>query len=341
MHSCELRKRVGRLYMEVINQENQRSGNIELYRCLLMFGICFLHVLGYSGYNLLNVCGCLAWCVNAFAFITGWYGTSFKILKVAKLYGVALIAFPVGMLFGHLVCGVTLEDVLLLSWKAFLGLKFLHWYVICMCFAPIIDCALNKFKESRQLRDIKFMIPFFVMCFSWSWLTDFNFSRPFIPCLDGLGGYTYLSIVAAYAFGRICRHLELDKKIGTRNLLRVLIVCMIPAYFRVATYASIFANMIAASTFLLFARMKRSGRLVSKAAVLIGPSTFAIFLMHSQFWFYKNISAWCHNVYNGDNSFISFFVCFLFGVVVFFGALILDIPRRLVVILLRTSGVVP
>ena len=245
--------------MQVTNRENKRFGNIELFRCLLMFGICLLHVLGYSGYNLLNVCGCLAWCVNGFAFITGWYGTSFKIWKVAKLYGVALVAFPIGMLFGHFACGVALEEVLCLSWKAFLGLKFLHWYVICMCFAPIIDCACDKVKASGQLRDIKFMIPFLVVCFLWSYLTDFNFARPFIPCLDGLGGYSYLSIIAVYAFGRICRHLELDKKLNTKTLLLILAVSMIPAYYRIATYASIFANMIAASTFLLFARMKCRG----------------------------------------------------------------------------------
>ena len=78
----------------------KRNASIEFYRVMLMFGICFLHAVGFGGHGEPWVCNVFASCVVGFVFISGWFGVRFSWGKIAKLYGVGMYA---AVVFGILV----------------------------------------------------------------------------------------------------------------------------------------------------------------------------------------------------------------------------------------------
>lgn len=51
-----------------------RDGAVELLRVLLVFGICLLHSFGQSAVKCRMGEQVLLWVVDAFVFISGWYG---------------------------------------------------------------------------------------------------------------------------------------------------------------------------------------------------------------------------------------------------------------------------
>ena len=66
-----------------------RNSSIDIYRCLLMLGICMLHAMAQAGHNVPWVANLLSWCVTGFAFISGWFGIRFSAGKLIKLYGIS------------------------------------------------------------------------------------------------------------------------------------------------------------------------------------------------------------------------------------------------------------
>ena len=77
-----------------IREDKVRISGIELYRALLMFGICLLHTVsqGNGGVGSAVVCSVLQACVCGFVFISGWFGIRFRPAKLVRLYGVGVFA---------------------------------------------------------------------------------------------------------------------------------------------------------------------------------------------------------------------------------------------------------
>ena len=67
-----------------------RNPAVDVYRCIIMFGICLLHAITQGGHNQPYIANCLLWCVPAFAFISGWFGVRFSGGKLIKLYSNSL-----------------------------------------------------------------------------------------------------------------------------------------------------------------------------------------------------------------------------------------------------------
>ena len=76
----------------------KRNPAIELFRVLLMFGICLLHVQTAAGGGRLT--SVLVSCVPGFVMISGWFGIHFSWRKIFMLYGVAVYASLVIPLVG-------------------------------------------------------------------------------------------------------------------------------------------------------------------------------------------------------------------------------------------------
>jgi len=70
----------------------KRNPSIELYRCLLMYGICLLHAVTQCGHNVPWLANVLTTCVVGFVFISGWFGVKFTWWKLVKLYGIGTYA---------------------------------------------------------------------------------------------------------------------------------------------------------------------------------------------------------------------------------------------------------
>jgi len=72
--------------MSCTNVKPERNPAIELYRVMLMFGICVLHSITQCGHNIPWIANILLSCVVGFVFITGWFGVKFSWWKIIKLY---------------------------------------------------------------------------------------------------------------------------------------------------------------------------------------------------------------------------------------------------------------
>ena len=63
----------------------KRDARIEFFRCMLMFGICLLHTVGNSGHNDYWLSSMLAFCVDGFVLISGYFGIKFSWKKILSL----------------------------------------------------------------------------------------------------------------------------------------------------------------------------------------------------------------------------------------------------------------
>ena len=124
--------------------KSKRNPSIELYRILLMFGICWLHCLCQGAWCGMWPRWVLSACVPGFVFISGYFGVKFSVSKALRLYSVpiyaSLLAPFVGGAFLH---GCYWKEVVRV-WHADGGFWFVHAYVILTILAPLI----NKFFEN-------------------------------------------------------------------------------------------------------------------------------------------------------------------------------------------------
>ena len=116
----------------------KRNASLELFRCLLMFGI----VLGHSAYqcgHVLKIGSLTDWTVCGFVFLSGWFGIKFSWSKIAKLIALGVWCALVGNMIG----GETNPLVAMLGAKSY-AYWFLWAYIILMMFAPIINAAFEN-----------------------------------------------------------------------------------------------------------------------------------------------------------------------------------------------------
>ena len=129
---------------------HKRDTSIELYRVMLMFGICLLH--GFSQGAFVYVCPTrvLSLCLTAFVFISGWYGIKFSWRKVISLIGIGWYCRYVGCIVYALLAGMDLPSLnpihALLATKVY---WFLWAYVALMMLAPLLNAAVERVKLSQ------------------------------------------------------------------------------------------------------------------------------------------------------------------------------------------------
>ena len=121
-------------------QKTIRESGVELYRIMLMFGICLLHSVIACGHTNINLNHLLLPCVDGFVLISGWFGVKFSWRKVGSLY---LQAFYAAFIAECLIGDGGLAGVFFLVRRFW----FLHAYIIMMMFAPLINKALESFGD--------------------------------------------------------------------------------------------------------------------------------------------------------------------------------------------------
>lgn len=84
----------------------QRNPGIELFMCLLVYGICVYHAFPLGGYANGFESRMWTWCVPGFAFISGFFGVKFRPSKVIRLYVMASICFILPMILGGKFCSL-------------------------------------------------------------------------------------------------------------------------------------------------------------------------------------------------------------------------------------------
>jgi len=308
-----------------------RDASVEVYRVLLMFGICLLHALDQGGLaddhrgldNLVHTS------LVGFVFISGWYGIRFSWIKVVRLLGVALY------------CGIALSVIkyCALGWEgpiwyhlhrgvlAMLACWFLWAYIGLMFCSPVLEPVVDRLRGTDGWKPL---MPFFVLIFVWSYLALVPFARMLVPSDDSFGPRGVLTFMGIYLVARYCSVNRLDERCG-RWACFALPVLAIPVWLGCYHMSSPFALAYVFVTFSLFKRI-RIPMWLSKICNVMSPSLFSIYLIHANdvwfSWIRQAENLWI--VQRGMNYYV---VSFVVASAIFVSCFALDIPRRGVLLL--------
>lgn len=286
-----------------------RNPAIELYRCLLMFGICILHAAITPGYGRVWLINLLCFCVDGFIFITGYFGCRFKLSKLLKLLGTGI--------FCAILCAKgNLNEAI----RIFGDYWFLHAYVLMMICAPLVDNALEK------TVNLKMFIPLFAAIFVWGFAQSLPVIGKIVPQTSGLSNYSGFTLLGIYVLGRMYRKLRLDERMNILFVAVASIVLAILCSIGLNEYNSPSAALLAGACFYMISKVKLN-KFVAKMVLVIAPSVFAIYLLHQPGTFFSQRMFVIDCVNRGWNIYMIYAVC---GVIAFCGSLIIDIPRRIV-----------
>lgn len=194
-----------------------RDPVIELYRILLMFGICWLHCICQGMWRGMWPRWVLSACVPGFVFISGYFGVRFSVSKTIRLYSVPIYASLLApFLGGAFLHGCYWKEVIRV-WHADGGFWFVHAYVILTIVAPLINKFFENVATCQGVRELfQVLLPIILLVFGWGAALNYNHLRPYVPTSAGLTEASFLTFLAVYSIGRIFGVFELDKRIPVR-----------------------------------------------------------------------------------------------------------------------------
>lgn len=314
--------------------ENKRDWSLDLYRALLMYGICLLH----SSYWAASVkCAwlehVLLFCVTGFVFISGWYGIKFTFRKLVGLYGIALYAAFCVSIVGYLQNGVWGLKIVR---SFFLTYWFLNAYAVLMMFSPAINKALTV--HLGKSGEVKYVVWIAAILYAttcgWTFMRCVPRIATFIPKTEGLGDYTAFMMIGTYALARIIRVLDVERCFSKWRCLAMLCFCIgcFVMFPWSSGYASPFAAMAAVSSMFLVKKVEIGERAASVLKWMT-PSVFSIYLLHSNgpgFTLMKDFSR--SLIGFGCPSYLSYLIV---SICTFAICLVLDQPRRAIVACVR------
>lgn len=252
----------------------KRNSSIELYRVLLMLGVCVLHAMTMCGHNSGPIWGRFTYvlysCVVGFVFISGWFGIDFKFRKLLRLWGVAFyaafVAIVVSVWGGMGDWRLSVSDILRTNW-------FLNGYCVLMLLAPLVNLAV----ERRFYSPVCCLL---TLVFGWAFLTTVPGIKHCVPRAAGVADYSGLTLVGIYALARVIRVEEVETWLSTKMRTLVFVVSLTAVFCHLSAYASPFAFGLAAMAF-LFVKGVQIPIWLERIAIWMAPSMFAVFLIHS------------------------------------------------------------
>ena len=285
-----------------------RNPAIELYRCVLMFGICMLHAAITPGHGRVWLINLLCFCVDGFVFITGYFGCQFKPSKLLRL-------LLTGVLCAILCAKGNFNEAI----KIFRDYWFLHAYILMMIFAPLIDNTLEKDLN------LKIFLPILIAIFVWGFSQSLPIIGKVVPKTSGLANYSAFTLLGVYILGRLYRKLRLGRRLNTLWVVIAIFIFTILCSVGLNEYNSPTSALLAGACFYFFEKIKLNDY-IAKAVLMVSPSIFAIYLLHQPGRLFSQYNFVSSCVNYGWNIYITYF---LTGSIMFFGSLILDIPRRI------------
>ena len=314
----------------------KRDANIELLRVILMLGVCMVHAFAVVRPPSIWLRGVVACSVDAFVFISGYYGIRFSLRKLGALYMTGLVSCAMGALVGGIVLGtdflighggywVVVRDFLTKHcW-------FLHSYAVLMIFAPLINTAMNNCTRKEAL---KIGLPIVGLVFIWSWGTTACGSwRLHLPTVPGFGSLSPLTLIGIYIVARLYQLFALQKHIKVWWVVMVFLTLPWLSGCGYGGYNGPIVLVLAIGLFTLFKNMRLSSDsfiVCNKKWQYVIPSLFACYLITDTPAGRQIMHAVCDNKL--ENWCGKGVLCaIVLGVGTFVVGLILDIPRRLAV----------
>lgn len=199
---------------------SQRNGNIEVFRCLLMFLIVLYHNWYYGIFPKETwwapfFSSLIVWHVDGFVAISGWYGIKFSWKKFFSLWGVIVFYSVLGLILWKVFDGETFpgRSVLLGTWSPFIsGGWFGGSYLALMLMAPFLNVTLFNLKGFSEWGLVALAI-------TLGWAPQHLFSA---VAPSGLGSGTICTLVFIYVTGRVLR-LNVKRPIPARFLCLIII----------------------------------------------------------------------------------------------------------------------
>jgi len=267
--------------------KKNRDYGVELYRVLMMFGICMIHAVNVGGGKWSGwVSSALLPCVCGFAFISGYYGIRFKWIKLVKLYGLAFFAAALTAVLYHWYDPVACGNVWAQFAFVFRDYWFLNAYAVLMLMAPLLNVAL----EHSDRPDVRAALVLTVVCtIGWSFLAQLPYLRTYLPKSPGLHDYSGFMFMGIYIIAAFWR-----KYVEPRNVsifaeslaLLPLIVIISIRPLCLGAYSSPFSILVAAILFSIFRRMAPVARKTlrhSRATSLLGLP-----IVHACIWLWPD-----------------------------------------------------
>ena len=264
----------------------KRLVGIELYRVLLTFGICYLHAITMCGHRADGVGGRISYllysCVVGFVFVSGWFGIKFNVLKLLKLWGVAVYAAVVVSIIDFTMQGRfefgMYYDILIGNW-------FLNGYTVLMLMAPTVNLLISGVSTGSSMARAQArtaIVLLLSLVFGWAFLRTCPFVSRYVPSSAGVLDYSGLTLVGIYTAARLCNVFSIDSRISIVNRCVIVFVCLAAIMCHMSSYASPFAFGLALSGFLIFKNVRLVGW-PERFVMFCSPTMFSIFLFHANF----------------------------------------------------------
>lgn len=295
----------------------KRSASVELFRCLLMYGICLFHSLGQGPYNIPMLSNLLKCCVIGFVLISGFYGVRFSWYKLAKLYGVAFLAILLSNV-AYCLLNFSPSDfngALARFNRDFRACWFLHAYAGLMMITPIINAAFDWACEDLTLKRAWLVFgPFLLFVFGWGFVLAIPHLGDLVPRPAGLGTHTVLTLCGCYVVGRLYRLFDCDQFINGRKMFLILPLLTVICAVGFSSYDSPFSLLLAA---IGFKYVKGLHVPDSAASILLwlGSAMFTVYCFHTGMFGQALIPFVEQRIGNGFGVFAAASLLFVGGIV--------------------------
>lgn len=271
----------------------QRDCGIEVLRCLLMFLITLGHCCFHGPYatrlSVTVTCTLTCFCVDAFAFISGYYSIKTTPIRMLKILGQGLYATLIVFLLSR-------EFHFSMGWYG-------NAYLVLMIMAPIVNAGIDGIAADRGRRGLYACVSIYIVYMFLMWLPLEVLSIDI--GVSGWYGHSPFLLLGMYLLGRIVAKYHLFHTVKRRYLFVIFVAlevftigwsalgrryqCISP--IKAWDYQSPLMVSLAVVAFLMFRAWKdpttSSSRtlisrssLISKVACILSPSMFVVYLLH-------------------------------------------------------------
>lgn len=297
----------------------KRDYGTDICRAIFMFFIVLQHMAGFTGHNIPWFTNVVSFGVTGFVFISGWYGIRFSIVRLLKLWGVAVWCAVLVFLYtgGH-----SLNNFLSILY----GWWFLNAYTILCLVAPLLNLGVEKAIESGRQKEVA--IPIALLVFGWINATSISRIEWLVPQPSGISPTSFLTLACIYVFARLAKmYLDVRKVLFNKIVLAALVaVCLCFNAIGLGSIASITTLFFVAVIFLGMRKLQIPD-VFGRFFVWLAPSMFSVYLLHVGFAFSSHGAMLVQQLVSVGIPVLMTHV--LSSLIVFSICLMVDVPRRL------------
>ena len=332
--------------------ETGRNGNIEAYRCLLMLLIVqyhyaeLLYPTSNAFWNILFT-AFIFWHVDGFVAISGWFGIRFTWIKFLKLWGMITFYWLIDLLYKILSSGQLVPNDFYYT-----GSWFGATYLGLMLCAPFVNAAIeNLVSKSSRIAWSAWSLLALTVTLNWAPFHLFTCVSP-----SGMGSHTFATVLFVYITARLVQLTRLSDRVKKRHIfLAIAFLLASIAFWGLCKTAFQYLRgnsfnwrfflwqtsydaphiwLMSLAMLVLFAWYIKLSEGVSRICLIVAPSTFPIFLMHTSGWM-KNMFSLPFAAWLESNGVYPAVVTFVSAISVFMIAFCIDVIRRGGVMLLK------